>query len=45
MMTIDVTSCAMTLTDIILDVTQPSKVIEEYTGNLADVSLHGHLAI
>jgi len=24
---------------------QPSKVIEAYTGNLADVPLHGHLTV
>ena len=33
------------LTDIISDLMQPPKVIEAYAGNLADVSLHGHLTV
>jgi len=33
------------LTDIIPDVTHPSKVSEANTGNLANVSLHGHIAV
>jgi len=37
--------CHDCLTDIIPNLTQPSKVIEANTGNLANVSLHGHLAV